>query len=159
MNGFFLGSYYWAFNPNTPVAHYLDSANDVIDSMFPPCVRQTFCTNWMARWVGYVTPPASGYYTLYTSSDDGHRFYVNRQLVLSAWFPQTFGDYWQTTTIPLIGGRPTQIAIEFNQGSGGQGFVVQWESAELGIVRQNIPSSLVRSFMTQHFPFFFLLTS
>lgn len=81
---------------------------------------------YSARWKGYFVPPATGYYTFYTSSDDGVRLYLDDNRVIDDWNPhsETMNSY----AAQLEGGKPYRIKLEyFDSGGGG--------SVGLGVVR------------------------
>jgi beta-glucosidase len=71
-----------------------------------------------ARWNGYFIPPNTGYYTFYTSSDDGVRLYLDDNRVIDDWNPhsETVNSY----AAQLVGGKPYKIKLEyFDSGGGG----------------------------------------
>jgi beta-glucosidase len=73
---------------------------------------------YSARWNGYFVPRKTGYYTFYTSSDDGVRLYINDQRVIDDWNPhsETLNSY----ATHFEGGKPYKIKVEyFDSGGGG----------------------------------------
>jgi beta-glucosidase len=81
---------------------------------------------YSARWNGYFVPSATGYYTFYTSSDDGVRLYIDDHRVIDDWNPhsETVNSY----AARLEGGKSYKIKLEyFDSGGGG--------SLGLGVVR------------------------
>jgi beta-glucosidase len=70
-----------------------------------------------ARWQGYFVPSTTGYYTFYTSSDDGVRLYIGDNRVIDDWNPhsETVDSY----SAPFDGGKPYEIRIEYFDAGGG----------------------------------------
>ncbi|HEU5402180.1 MAG TPA: glycoside hydrolase family 3 C-terminal domain-containing protein, partial [Terriglobales bacterium] len=77
---------------------------------------------YSARWNGYYVPPRSGYYTFYTSSDDGVRLYINDDRVIDDWNPhsETLDSY----TAHFEAGKPYRIKVEYFDSGGGGGIGV-----------------------------------
>jgi len=79
-----------------------------------------------ARWLGYFIPPSTGYFTFYTSSDDGVRLFLSGNRVIDDWNPhsETVDSY----TAHLEGGKPYEIKLEYFDAGGGA-------SVGFGVVR------------------------
>lgn len=92
--------------------------------------------NWSVRYLGYLTVPNDGVYTLYTASDDGSRMYVGDTLVVNNNFAQ--GVTERSGTIALAAGTHL-ITIEFAQGGGGFGLYVRWSGP--GVAKVDIPAA------------------
>ncbi|MGE5111991.1 MAG: glycoside hydrolase family 3 C-terminal domain-containing protein [Acidobacteriaceae bacterium] len=70
-----------------------------------------------AKWQGYFVPKNDGYYTFYTSSDDGVRLYIDEKRVIDDWNPhsETVDSY----ATHLEGGKPYKIKVEYFDAGGG----------------------------------------
>ena len=70
-----------------------------------------------ARWHGYFIPPTTGYYTFYTSSDDGVRLYIANNRVIDDWNPhsETLNSY----SAHFEAGKLYEIKIEYFDAGGG----------------------------------------
>ena len=75
-----------------------------------------------ALWRGYFVPPSTGYYTFYTSSDDGVRLYVDGKRVINNWTPhsETIDSYSAAFEV----GKPYGIKVEYFDAGGGGGLGV-----------------------------------
>jgi len=93
------------------------------------------------RFTGLVAAPADGNYTFYTDSDDGSQLFIGDTMVVN-------NDGWhgmgapQSGTIYLTAGLHPITVTMFEEG-GGEGLVVEVESAELGIPRMPIPDDVL----------------
>lgn len=95
-----------------------------------------YTTNFSARWLGYLTVPADGVYTLYTASDDGSRLYIGSTLVVENNFAQ--GVTERSGVIALAAGTHL-MTVEFAQGGGGFGMYLRWAGPNLA--KTDIPNS------------------
>jgi beta-glucosidase len=75
-----------------------------------------------ARWHGYFVPPATGYYTFYTSSDDGVRLYIGDRRVIDNWTPHS--ETIDSHSAHFDGGKPYEIKLEYFDAGGGGGLGV-----------------------------------
>jgi len=75
-----------------------------------------------ALWRGYFVSPSTGYYTFYTSSDDGVRLYVDGKRVINNWTPhsETIDSYSAAFEV----GKPYGIKVEYFDAGGGGGLGV-----------------------------------
>lgn len=80
--------------------------------------------NWSARWSGSLTPPTSGSYTLFLSSDDGSRLYVNGSLAIDNWGDH--GNQTKSATLDLIAGQAYSIEVQYYQGGGESSLHLGW---------------------------------
>lgn len=69
-----------------------------------------------ARWDSARTAPATGFYTVYMTVDDGARIFVDNNLILDAWREQAPSSF--STTVYLTGGVHNW-RVEYFQGAGG----------------------------------------
>ena len=97
--------------------------------------------NIAARFTGFVTVPTTGIYTFFTTSDDGSTLDITQPgtpvRVVSNGGPH--GMVERSGSVALAAG-PHGIAIDFWQGSGGAGLVVQVQGP--GLTKQPIPASM-----------------
>jgi alpha-glucosidase len=94
-------------------------------------------TTFSARWTGYLTPPASGTYTLHTLSDDGVRVWLDGRLVIDNWTAHAPTE--NRAVVALEAGRRHAIKVEYFQNFGGATMSLMWSTATMG--RQSIPST------------------
>jgi hypothetical protein len=90
-----------------------------------------------ARWTGVLTPPVTGTYTFYTTTDDGVRLWVNGQYLINKWQPQS-SAVW-SATIPLVAGQKVFVRMDYYEGGGDAVAKLEWQAP--GIARQIVPTS------------------
>ena len=88
------------------------------------------------KFTGYVSVPADGTYTFYTSSDDGSKLYIGTTEVTTN--DGSHGEQERSGTIGLKAGRHA-ITIPYMQGNGGKALSVSYSGP--GIGKQVIPAS------------------
>ncbi len=93
--------------------------------------------NFSVRWLGQVSPPVSGTYTLATVSDDGVRLWINGQLLIDDW--TMHGTTEDDATISLSAGRLYDLRLEYFQGTGGAEIHLYWSADS--IPREIVPST------------------
>lgn len=93
-------------------------------------------TNFSFQYTGYVTVPATGTYTFYTSSDDGSRLYIGTTLVVDNNFSQAQTE--RSGTISLQAGTHA-LTVQYGQGGGGYGLSVSYDGPT--ITKTTIPDS------------------
>ena len=96
------------------------------------------------RLVGYIQPEFSETYTFYGTSDDGHRLWVNGQLVIDQWVDQ--GATETSGTIALTAGEWYPIIAEHYENAGAETYELEWSSASqareyIGTTASNIAYS------------------
>lgn len=85
--------------------------------------------NFMVRWTGYITVPATGSYTFGAASDDGVRIKLNNglfgasQTVLDSWKDQA-GTFWGSAT-NLTAGQQVPITVEYYERTGNANITLQ----------------------------------
>lgn len=96
--------------------------NQVVDPRMP--TRQPFSV----RWTGTIKPDFSETYTIYTSSDDGVRLWIDGRLVIDNWTEHAPQE--DVVRVPLQGGREVPIRLEYFEVDGLQIQVIKlyWES-------------------------------
>lgn len=96
--------------------------------------------NFMARWTGYITVPATGTYTLGAFSDDGVRIKVNPgswQTVLDKWQDQS-GTFWGNG-VSLPANTPIPIQVDWFEHGGGAAINLRIQGN--GFSDQEIPAT------------------
>ena len=88
------------------------------------------------RWTGTITPRYTEAYTLYTTSDDGVRLYVDGQLLIDDW--RVHSANTNHAVVNLIAGRKHEIEIEYYDGLKHALARLEWRSASQR--RQVVPS-------------------
>ncbi len=71
---------------------------------------------YSARWTATLGTPATGFYTVILTIDDGARVFLDNRLILDEWREQPPSTY--STTVYLTGGNH-EWRVEYFQGSGG----------------------------------------
>lgn len=98
-------------------------------------------SDFMTRWTGYITVPASGSYTLGANSDDGVRIRLGTglggsdQTILDSW-GYTANDRWGSS-VNLTAGVATRITIDFFDGGGPGSFTLKLQNS--GLSNNEIP--------------------
>ncbi|OUJ67422.1 FG-GAP-like repeat-containing protein, partial [Hymenobacter crusticola] len=95
------------------------------------------------QYTGYVTVPADGQYTFYTSSDDGSKLYIGSQLVVDN--DGLHGEQERTGTIGLKAGTHA-LTIAFFEKDGGQTLNVSYAGPNLA--KQLIPATAYKRVST-----------
>jgi hypothetical protein len=88
-----------------------------------PSVGQT---DFTVRWTGTVQPQFSGPWTFYATADDGVRLWVNGQLLIDGWIPQSPTTY--QATISLSSQQLYNIEMDYFQATGGAEAMLAWSS-------------------------------
>ena len=104
------------------------------------------------RWHGQLQPLYSQDYTLYTTSDDGSRVWVNGQLVVNNWFAQPPTE--RSGVIPLVTNQKYDLLMEYFEKEGGAVARLSWSSDSQP--KQSIP---MRQLYPVTGPFYPSLTS
>lgn len=89
------------------------------------------------KWEGSLVPYYSEAYTLYFTSDDGVRVWIDNALVINHWEDHAAAE--DRATLSLTGGRQYAIRIQY-QNSGGPG-VAKFEWSSQSQIRQVVPAS------------------
>jgi GH43 family beta-xylosidase len=63
------------------------------------------------RWSGWLTPPHTGTYTMFTDSDDGVRVWIDDALVIDAWTPQYVTR--NEAQVELVGGVAVPLRVDY----------------------------------------------
>ncbi|HEU4967198.1 MAG TPA: PA14 domain-containing protein, partial [Candidatus Saccharimonadales bacterium] len=94
-------------------------------------------TDYMVRWTGFITLPATGSYTFGTASDDGSDITVNNQSVFSKWQDSPGTTAYGSPVSLNAGTYP--ITVDYYQHSGGAAMSLLVEP--LGGASEVVPSS------------------
>lgn len=115
-----------------------DWSNRVLGHGFPVEGIAPFAsTHWQMFAFGLIRFPALGSWTVYTTSDDGHRVRVGDQTIASDWVDHPSTEV--SATFPLGGSLVRPIAINHYQGTGSENYKLEWSGP--GTARQVIPAS------------------
>ncbi len=93
--------------------------------------------SFKARFTGYLQSIDSGEYTLYVTSDDGYRLWINNQLVIDRWIDQSSPNDSTIVTLPKC--TKNDIKLEYYENQGNANCILEWSGP--GITRQVIPIS------------------
>lgn len=93
--------------------------------------------DFSVRWTGFINIPATGAYTLYTTSDDGVRLWVNNIQVINQWQDQGPTEY-NSGALALNAGL-VPVRVEYYEGGGGAMLDLRWEGP--GIAKEIIPAT------------------
>jgi hypothetical protein len=92
---------------------------------------------WSVRWTGQIEPQYSDNYIIETRTDDGMKLWINDQLLVDRWFPQS--AIQRFTNITLQAGVRYNFRMEyFNYGSVGQAQLYWYSPSQ---PRQIIPAA------------------
>jgi hypothetical protein len=105
------------------------------DSPAPGIGADTFSV----RWSGQIEAEKSEKYTFYLRSDDGVRLWIDDQLVIDEWQPQSFQEF--QGDIDLVAGQKYDIRVEYFERFGHAGVELSWASPST--TRTAIPTHLL----------------
>ena len=88
-------------------------------------------------WTGFLTPEESGNYTLYVTSDDGIRLWLDGVMLVDQWKGQSPTEY--SAAVTLTAGNPHPIRLDYYENTGGATIQLWWEGP--GIAKQAIPAA------------------
>ena len=81
-------------------------------------------TNFSVRWMGTLTAPATGRYTLSLTGDDGYRLFLDGHPLIDHWFEG--GAATEAVDVNLTAGQPHALKIEYFQAGGDALLRFQW---------------------------------
>ncbi len=84
-------------------------------------------SNYTVRWTGSFQPQYDETYTLYTTTDDGVRLYVNGQLLINDWVDQTATT--NRVSLPLVAQQLYSIELDYYQHNSNALAILAWSSA------------------------------
>jgi hypothetical protein len=91
---------------------------------------------YSCRLVGWILPLYTDTYTIYATTDDGVRIYINNNLVVDNWQDQTATE--SSGTAELVADTWVPVSIEHYTNGGLEKLLIEWESTDQG--RSQIPS-------------------
>ncbi len=98
--------------------------------------------NFSVRWTGSITAPVTGDYIFGTRSDDGVRLWVGIDQAINNW--NDHSAMWdRSTPIPLKGGEPVGITLEYYENGGDAVIELYWSNTDAGIAEEPIPASVL----------------
>ncbi len=92
--------------------------------------------SFKVRFSGQLQSMAAGSYTIYVTSDDGYRLWVNDQLVIDKWVDKSASE--DSATITLSGCTKNNIKLEYYENRGNAVCILKWKGP--GIAKQVIPA-------------------
>ncbi|AIQ31610.1 glycosyl hydrolase [Paenibacillus sp. FSL P4-0081] len=78
------------------------------------------------RWSGRLSAVYSETYTIYTSSDDGIRVWIDGKLIIDSWMKQSGQE--RQGSVKLIAGKLHELKVEYYENQGDARAVLMWES-------------------------------
>jgi glucose/arabinose dehydrogenase/mono/diheme cytochrome c family protein/regulation of enolase protein 1 (concanavalin A-like superfamily) len=93
--------------------------------------------NFSVRWSGKISPRYSEVHTFRTNTDDGVRLWVNGQLIIDHWVPQSATSW--TGTIALVANESYDIVMEYYEAGATASAKLYWSSVSQ--TEEIIPSS------------------
>jgi hypothetical protein len=123
--GGLLGSYY---DNNDFTALYMQRVDPIINFNWASTAPDPGMgvDDYSIRWTGQVVPDFSETYTFYTVTDDGVRLWVDNQLIIDQWIPQSATEW--SGNIALTAGQAVDITMEFYERGGDAVARLLWES-------------------------------
>lgn len=83
--------------------------------------------NFSSRWLGQLQPLYSDIYTIYCSTGDGGRLWVNGVQLVNKWVPQ--GETEWSGTMALVAGQKYDICMEHYDATGSAQARLRWSSS------------------------------
>ncbi|MFP2910636.1 PA14 domain-containing protein [Pyxidicoccus sp. 3LFB2] len=93
---------------------------------------------WSARWSATLTAPATGTYTLRTSTEDGVRLWLDGTLLLDNWM-EAPGGQTLSANVSMTAGSTHDLVMEFFEGYGNAHAQLAWSGP--GFAMQTISSA------------------
>ena len=125
----FLGEYFLGTNFEELHISQHDEFIDFSWGLFGPLENNLPDDNWSIRWSGKFMAEESGTYTFLTSSDDGHRLFIDHELVADSWGQR--GPQYRTAEIHLNRGIH-RIVFEMCETEASSFAQLQWQTPEMG---------------------------
>ncbi|MGA1466524.1 MAG: PA14 domain-containing protein [Phycisphaerales bacterium] len=115
---------------------------DQILTSFPNLPEGVPSDNFCVRYTGLIVPPATGNYSIRTTSDDGARLWIDGVLVIDEW--RTGSYVGGNVDVDLVAGVPVRIRLDYFDRDGGQNVALSWSPPDQPY--QNVPSSVFLAF-------------
>ena len=93
-----------------------------------------------ARWTAILEVPATGTYTLVTTSDDGVRLWLDGRRIVNNWTDHSTTN--NPAQVDLVAGQPYLVVMEWYENSGGAVAQLSWESSMFS--RQIVPAGALQ---------------
>ena len=95
-----------------------------------PITAGSVSNYFSSRWVGEILPEYSQFYTIFASTNDGGRLWVNGKLVINKWpaGATATGASEQSAVLFLEAGKRHPIVLEHYNNTGGHLAVLSWQS-------------------------------
>ena len=100
--------------------------------------QDDFCV----RFTGLIVPPATGTYSIRTSTDDGARLWIDGVLLIDEW--RLGGFVNGNADVDLVAGVPVRFRMDYFDHDGGQNATLMWSPPDYPY--QTIPASAYRAF-------------
>jgi hypothetical protein len=91
------------------------------------------------RWTGQIQPRYTEGYTFHLTADDGCRLWVDNQLLIDKWHPDSGTD--AAGSIALVGGHKYDIRIEYYEATVNAAARLEWNSASQ--MREVVPTGVL----------------
>lgn len=121
---------------NRPAMYRLDPTIDFDWSVGSPDEAYLGEDDFSIRWTGYVEPYFSEEYNFFTITDDGVRLWINDELIIDHWIPQSATEI--RGKIDLEAGKRYRIVMEYYEAAG-------LASAKLGWWSERTPRQIIPS--------------
>jgi hypothetical protein len=105
--------------------------------------RKTNDDQFSVRWKGFVQPEHSEEYTIYITSDDGARMWIDGEQVIDDWEDRAMGETISEASVQLEAGKKHEIVVEYYENDEVAGIKMEWESASQN--REIVPQSALYS--------------
>eukprot|EP00824_Muranothrix_gubernata_P011123 TRINITY_DN2434_c0_g5_i1.p1 TRINITY_DN2434_c0_g5~~TRINITY_DN2434_c0_g5_i1.p1 ORF type:complete len:303 (+),score=67.82 TRINITY_DN2434_c0_g5_i1:39-947(+) len=125
-----LGTYYHGTIPGAEENKEGQRIDEVIDFEWSHTgcgVGNLGTSHYSVRWSGYLTPERDGLYTFYGRTNDGHRLWVENELILSYWHDQNGSEEF-TAVKELKGGVGVPVVFEYYQATLGARVHLRWRA-------------------------------
>lgn len=138
-----LGTYFSRFDFSGPAHTRIDKTLNKTKSTASPWPGKIPGSCYSVIWTGRLVPKEGGIYTIYLSSDDSARLWINGDVVIEQWYVHpTRVDRVQ---IKMIAGESYDIKYAFNQQHGPSESRLEWSCEGAGIARRLIPEDCMWS--------------
>lgn len=124
----------------SPLVTRIDPNVDFNWNFTSPAPGTINADQFSTRWTGKLIPQFSETYTIYGTSDDGMRIWVDGALVVDRWTDSTATAQGN---VALTAGQEHDIKVEYYERFGGQMAKVEWSSPSRQ--RQTIPSTALKT--------------
>jgi uncharacterized protein (DUF1800 family) len=151
-NGVGLLAHYWKHPTTTRDAPYFTGSPTItrIDETLnfnsaiqawpgDPITSGTTSNYFSSRWTGELLPEFTQVYTLFANADNGVRLWVNGQLLINNWPPNTVTTGEKSAVIAFEAGSRYPLVFEHYNNTSGHVAILSWQSSSQ--VKQVVPKS------------------